>query len=741
MLFSFTKIQLALLFSLLLGVPLSSAIGCPYANHGSDVLSKRQDGTDKDRLPGDDGYLDKFYVNDTDVYTTTDFGTPVADRVSLKAGERGPTLLEDFVLRTKITRFDHERVPERAVHARGAAAHGYFESYADWSNITAASFLGKARKQTPVFVRFSTVAGSRGSADSVRDIRGFATRFYTDAGNLDVVGNDAPVFFIQDAMQFPDLIHSVKPRQDNEIPQAATAHDSAWDFFSQNPSTMHTLMWALSGPGIPRSFRHMPGFGVHTFRFVNDDGESKLIKWHFTPKLGKAAFVWPEAQTLAGMNSDFHRQDLYDSIERKQYPEWEVGVQIVDEKDMLSYGFDMLDPTKFLPEELVPVTPLGKLVLNRNPRNFFAETEQVMMNPGHVVRGIDFSDDPLLQGRLFSYVDTQINRHGGPNFEQVPINQPHVPVHNNNRDGAGQGLIHLNIIAYGQNSLNNGSPKLANRTQGKGFFTAPARMVVDGAYVRDVSPTFMDFWSQPRMYWNSLVPAEQQMLVNAARFELSKVTSVAVRENVIRQFNLIDNGLATRVAAALGIAAPKPDPKFYHNNSTAYISYFRNPLLSVEGLNVAILASVNSATSMEQAKYLYSAFEAIGAHPIIIGEIMKEGVDQAYVSANAVLFDGIIATDGTKDLFTLKGGSTYFPSQVPGNLFRDGYAYGKPIAAIGNGKAGLELANVATKGEKGVYIVGSTERELKQLVKDFESGLKTFKFLNRFAMDKEVTQS
>lgn len=362
------------------------------------------------------------------------------------------------------------------------------------------------------------------------------------------------------------------------------------------------------------------------------------------------------------------------------------------------------------------------------------------MNPGHVVRGIDFSNDPLLQGRLFSYVDTQINRHGGPNFEQVPINQPHVPVHNNNRDGAGQGLIHLNKIAYGQNSLNNGSPKLANMTHGKGFFTAPQRRIVDGAYVRDVSPTFMDFWSQPRMYWNSLVPAEQQMLVNAARFELSKVTSVAVRENVIRQFNLIDNGLATRVAVALSIAAPKPDPKFYHNNSTAYISYFRNPLPSVEGLNVAILVTVNSAKSIEQAKYLSSAFKAIGANPIIIGEILKEGIDQAYVSANAVLFDGIIAAEGTKDLFALKGTSTYFPPHVPGNLIRDGYGYGKPIAAIGNGKVGLESTNIPTKGEKGVYVAGSSEPELKKLVKDFENGLKTFKFLNRFATDNEVTQ-
>ena len=358
------------------------------------------------------------------------------------------------------------------------------------------------------------------------------------------------------------------------------------------------------------------------------------------------------------------------------------------------------------------------------------------MNPGHVVRGIDFSDDPLLQGRLFSYVDTQINRHGGPNFEQVPINQPRVRVHNNNRDGAGQGLIHLNKFPYGQNSLNHGSPKLANQTVGEGFFTAPVRRVVDGAYVREVSPTFMDFFSQPRLYWNSLLPVEQQFLVNAARFELSKVSSKEVRENTIRLFNLIDNSLARRVAIAIGVKTPAADSQYYHNNSTAYTSIFRNPLPNVVGLNVAILASVNSKKSLDQARHLSDMLKALKAHPVVVAEVLQDGVNQAYVSANAVLFDGIIATDGTKELFNLKGSSTFFPSQVPGNLIRDGFAYGKPVAVIGDAKEAFDHANIA-KNEPGVYVSGTGERDLKKLVTDFEKGLKTFKFLNRFPLDKE----
>ncbi|PWW74710.1 catalase-domain-containing protein [Tuber magnatum] len=702
---------------------------CPYLDGGAS-LHKRGERGGSSGLPGDDGYLEKFYVEDGNgVFTTTDFGTPVDDTHSLKAGERGPTLLEDFVLRTKITRFDHERVPERAVHARGAAAHGYFESCGDFSNITSASFLGKPGKKTPVFLRFSTVAGSRGSADTVRDVHGFALRFYTGEGNYDIVGNNIPVFFIQDAIQFPDLIHSVKPRSDNEIPQAATAHDSAWDFFSQNPSTMHTLLWALSGHGIPRSFRHMDGFAVHTFRFVNDAGKSKLVKYHFKTKQGLASLVWSEALVLNGQNPDFHRQDLFDAIESKNYPEWEVGVQIMDESDALRFGFDLNDPTKIVPIELVPITPIGKLVLNRNTKNYFAETEQAMFNPGHVVRGIDFSDDPLLQGRLFSYVDTQLNRHGGPNFEQVPINQPHSPVHNNNRDGAGQNMIHLNTAPYTPNTLNGGFPKPATQNAGRGHFTAPARKIVDANYVRNISPTFLDYWTQPRLFFQSLVPAEQQMVVNAARFELSKISSDAVRRAAIAQFNKISNDFAKRVAMALGMAAPAPDSTYYHNNKTSGVSTFGNPLPSIKTLNIGILTTT---ASLAQAGTLAQAFKGKGAVPKVVAEYITSGVDMTYSATDAVLFDGVIVVDGTSSLFSATSASPLFPPQRPAGIVRDAFLYGKPIAAVGNGKAAFDVSSIAC-AQDGVYCVDNSG--LGGLPDTFESGLKTFKFVGRFPLD------
>ncbi|KAJ2974867.1 hypothetical protein NUW58_g8521 [Xylaria curta] len=461
---------------------LVSAAGCPFADPAN--LHARAAGSPQSPIAD-------ATVDDSAGYLTDDVGGQISDQDSLTAGVRGPTLLEDFIFRQKMTHFDHERVPERAVHARGAGAHGTFTSYGDWRNITAASFLKGAGKETPVFVRFSTVAGSRGSADTARDVHGFATRFYTDEGNFDIVGNNIPVFSCkyfklitcgqikdpslcdfgpaiwlqiltsspnrhwwqwltessQDAIRFPDLIHAVKPSPDSEIPQAASAHDSAWDFFSQQPSTLHTLFWAMAGSGIPRSYRHMDGFGIHTYRLVTDDGESKLVKWHWKTKQGRASLYWEEAQALAGKNADAHRADLFDSISSGEFPEWELAVQIIDEDQALAFGFDVLDPTKIIPEEFAPLQKLGVMKLDKNPTNYFAETEQVMFQPGHIVRGVDFTEDPLLQGRIFSYLDTQINRHGGPNFEQLPINRPVIPIHNNNRDGAGQNLIHKNTAA------------------------------------------------------------------------------------------------------------------------------------------------------------------------------------------------------------------------------------------------------------------------------------------------------
>ncbi|KAH0559365.1 hypothetical protein GP486_004120 [Trichoglossum hirsutum] len=713
---------------------------CPYArggvadaheNHRRDAVEER------DGAPGStEQFLSQFYENDgKGTVLTTDAGTPMEDQNSLKAGDRGPTLLEDFIFRQKIQHFDHERVPERAVHARGAGAHGVFTSYGDYSNITAASFLCGKDKQTPVFVRFSTVAGSRGSADTARDVHGFATRFYTDEGNFDIVGNNVPVFFIQDAIRFPDLVHSVKPNPDSEIPQAATAHDTAWDFFSQQPSSLHTLFWAMAGNGIVRSYRHMDGFGVHTFRLVTDDGKSKLVKWHWKTLQGKASLVWEEAQVASGKNADLHRQDLFDAIKEGKFPEWELGVQIMEESDQLKFGFDLLDPTKFVPEELVPVTPIGKMTLNLNPKNFFAETEQVMFQPGHVVRGIDFSEDPLLQGRLFSYLDTQLNRNGGPNFEQLPINRPRVPIHNNNRDGAGQMLIPLNNAAYTPNTLNDASPQQANQTVNNGFFTTPGRTVT-GRLLRAISSTFSDVWSQPRLFYNSLVPTEQQFLINAIRFEVSHVQSATVRQNIITQLNRVDNDLAKRVASVVGVPAPAPDSTFYNNNKTAFVTIYSKPLLKIDALKVGVLVSAVPALggngSLAQAAALKAAIQKDGADVIIVGETLAPGVDQTYSSADATGFDGIIIADGADGLFKADSSSALFPTGRPTQIVTDGFRWGKPIGALGSGKAALSAAGV-NQGP-GVFVADSSS--LNSFVTSFEGGLKTFKFLDRFPLDK-----
>ncbi|KAF2807752.1 catalase [Mytilinidion resinicola] len=680
-----------------------------------------------------DDFLKQYEVDDTDVVLTSDVGGPISDQESLKAGGRGSTLLEDFIFRQKIQHFDHERVPERAVHARGAGAHGIFTSYGDWSNITAASFLGSKGKETPVFIRFSTVAGSRGSPDTARDVHGFATRFYTDEGNYDIVGNNIPVFFIQDAIKFPDLIHSVKPSPDSEIPQAATAHDTAWDFFSQQPSALHTLFWAMSPNGIVRSFRHMDGFGVHTFRFVTDDGKTKLVKFKFRTLQGKASLVWEEAQATSGKNSDFHRQDLFDSIEKGRFPEWEFGVQIMDEEGQLRFGFDLLDPTKIVPEELVPVTPLGKLVLNRNPRNYFAETEQIMFQPAHIVRGIDFTEDPLLQGRLFSYLDTQLNRNGGPNFEQLPINQPRVPVHNNNRDGAGQMFIPLNTAAYSPNTLNKGSPAQANETINNGFFTAPSRGA-SGKLTRAVSPTFADVWSQPRLFFNSLLPTEQQFLINAIRFETSNLKSTVVKNNVLIQLNRISHDVAVRVASAIGLEAPAADDTYYHNNKTSGVSVFAKKLLKLDGLRVAFLTTGKGDDS--SLKGLKDAFAKENVDVVVVAEVLSEGIDVTYALADATAFDGIIVGDGTKALFSTAQGygngtaaSTLFPAGRPLQVLQEGYRYGKPVGAVGDGTAAFAAAGI--KEGDGVIL----QKSGGDLSKDFLESLRSFKILSRFPLD------
>jgi catalase len=490
----------------------------------------------------------------TDQFLTTNQGVRINDNQnSLKAGERGPSLLEDFILREKITHFDHERIPERVVHARGTAAHGYFQVYESMANLTKAAFLQDPAVTTPVFVRFSTVAGSRGSTDLARDVRGFAVKFYTSEGIYDLVGNNIPVFFIQDAVKFPDLIHAVKPEPHNEIPQAASAHDTFWDFVSLMPESMHMIMWAMSDRAIPRSYRMMEGFGIHTFRFVNAKGKSRFVKFHWKPLLGLHSVVWDEATKISGKDPDFHRRDLWEAIESGAFPEYELGVQIVEEKDEFKFDFDLLDPTKLIPEELVPVQRIGKLTLNRNPDNFFAETEQVAFHPGHVVPGIDFSNDPLLQGRLFSYTDTQLTRLGSPNFHEIPINRSLAPIHNNQRDGHMRQMINRGQTSYDPNGLGGGCPFQAGRNMA-GFATYPER--IEAHKVRGRSESFFDHFTQARMFYISQSEPEREHIIRALQFELGKVETVAIRERIVGMLGFVDQTLAARVGEKLGIVTP-----------------------------------------------------------------------------------------------------------------------------------------------------------------------------------------
>lgn len=475
---------------------------------------------------------------------------------SLKAGERGPSLLEDFILREKITHFDHERIPERVVHARGSGAHGVFKLTKSLAPYTKAKFLTELGKETPVFVRFSTVAGSKGSTDLARDVRGFAVKFYTEEGNYDLVANNMPVFFIQDAIKFPDLIHAVKPEPDNEIPQAASAHDTFWDFISLMPESMHMIMWLMSDRAIPRSLRMMEGFGVHSFKFINEEGKAHFVKFHFKPKLGVHSVAWNEAQIISGVDPDFHKRDLWEAIENGDYPEWDFGVQLIPEEDEDRFDFDLLDPTKLVPEEEVPVEIVGTMTLNRNPDNFFAETEQVAFHPGHIIPGIDFTNDPLLQGRLFSYTDTQLSRLGSPNFHEIPINRSINTVHNNQRDGHMRQQIVKGKSSYDPNTTGGGCPFQAMMSEG-GFSSQQER--VSGAKIRERSKSFVDHYSQAKLFYNSQSTPEKEHLQNALIFELSKVTLPSVRERLVGQLAYVDMFLAWRVAEKLGVEVKKLD--------------------------------------------------------------------------------------------------------------------------------------------------------------------------------------
>src|SRR3954452_20329255 len=488
-------------------------------------------------------------------YLTTANGARLRDSDhSLKAGERGPTLLQDHHLREKITHFDHERIPERVVHARGAGAHGVFEGYGTADDVCLAGFLKKG-KQTEVFVRFSTVLGNRGSADTVRDTRGFATKFYTDEGTFDLVGNNIPVFFIQDAIKFPDIIHAAKWHPDREIPQAQSAHDTFWDFVSLHTEAQHHTIWNMSDRGIPRSYRMMEGFGVHTFRLVDEAGATVLVKFHWKPKLGVHSLTWEEAQLIGGVDPDFHRRDLYDAIEAGAFPEWELGLQVFpDNPEETFAGIDLLDPTKIVPEELAPVQRVGRLVLNRVRTNFSAETEQLAFHLGHMPPGIDVTNDPLLQGRLFSYVDTQLTRLAGPNFGQIPINRPHAAVNDNHRDGFHQHAVHGGVAPYKPNSLDGANPFMATAEDGA-YVDAPVR-VAEATKVRANPVSFEDHWTQTRMFWLSMSPVEKEHIIRAYAFELGKCYEQAIKERQLQCLANIDPVLASEVATGLGLPAP-----------------------------------------------------------------------------------------------------------------------------------------------------------------------------------------
>ena len=631
-------------------------------------------------------------------HLTTNQGLPISDNQnSLKAGVRGPLLLEDFILREKITHFDHERIPERIVHARGSGAHGYFQPYESAADITCAGFLQDPRKKTEVFARFSTVAGGAGSVDLPRDVRGFAVKFYTEQGNFDLVGNNIPVFFIQDAMKFPDVVHAVKMEPDRGFPQAASAHATFWDFISLTPESMHMIMWAMSDRAIPRSLRMIEGFGVHTFRFIDAKGTSRFVKFHWRPTIGSAAVVWDEAIKISGADPDFHRRDLWEAIERGDFPEWELGVQVIEESEADTLDFDLLDPTKIIPEEIVPIRMLGKMVLNRNPDNHFAETEQVAFCPSHIVPGIGFSDDPLLQGRLFSYLDTQLSRLGGPNFHQIPINAPRCPFANNQRDGLRQMQVHKGRVAYEPSMI---SPPAAPREcPMHGFRTHPEAET--GEKIRKRSETFADHYSQARMFFRSMSEPEQNHIASALAFELAKVEIPPVRERMLAHLGHIDPALQQTVADALGIplkGGVKIEPAVSPRDldlSPSLSLIAKDPgilrgrkagILVTEGADAGLLAGLQGAFKKEKA-----AVELIA--PKIGGVTASDGsavaVHHAMSGGPSVFFDTVVILAAEPAIPDLVREAAAI------NWVRDAFGHLKVIGYSPAASALLEAAGVA----------------------------------------------
>ena len=646
------------------------------------------------------GPLDRVRVDSSKRALTTNQGVPVGDnQSSLKAGLRGPTLLEDFILREKITHFDHERIPERIVHARGSAAHGVFHCTKALGEFTKASLFAEVGKETPVFVRFSTVLGERGSTDTARDVRGFAVKFYTDEGNWDLVGNNIPVFFIQDAMKFPDLVHAAKPEPHFAMPQAASAHDTFWDFASLMPEITHMLMWAMSDRAIPRSYRMMQGFGVHSYRLVNDAGESVFVKFHWSPVAGTHSLVWDEAVKISGADPDFHRRDLWEAIEAGAYPEWELALQIFTEAQAEAFSFDILDATKIVPEELVPLMPVGRLVLNRNPDNFFAETEQVAFCTAHVVPGIDFSNDPLLAGRIHSYVDTQISRLGGPNFHEIPINAPVAQVHNNQRDGMHRQAINRGRVSYEPNSLAGGCPFQVGAA---GFVSFADKIEPEASKLRGKPERFAEHYAQARLFLASQTPPERAHIIDAFRFELTRVQTPAIRERMVSGLMNVDREFAEAVAAGLGMRTmPAPMPKALETDVTPEVD--ASPALSlmarpgdgsIKARRIAILVADGAESQSLEA--LARELLAAGAVPRFVGarlgEVTMTGgarqVDATVETMPSVLWDAVVIPDGDDAVEQLG---------IDGRVLefiKDQYRHCKPILAIGSATRLLQKAGI-----------------------------------------------
>lgn len=656
--------------------------------------------------------LKNFYRENEGKPMTTDEGVKISDdENTLSAGDRGPQLLEDFIFREKLTHFDRERIPERNVHARGYGAHGIFECYESQTDLTTAHFLQKAGRKTPVFVRFSQVAGSRGANETLRDVRGFATKFYTEEGNFDLVGNNIPIFFIQDGIKFPDLIHALKPEPNTEIPQGQTAHDTFWDFIGSNEESAAMMMWIMSDRTIPRSFRMMQGFGVHTFRLVNEQGKAHFCKFHWRPTLGIRSLIWDEAQKLGGADPDFHRRDLWENIEKGNFPEYELGVQIIREDQEFDFDFDILDATKLWPEEVIPLKKIGKMTLNKNVENVFAETEQVALHPGNIVRGIDFTNDPLLQGRLFSYSDTQFYR-VGTNFKQIPINSPIRTAHNNHRDGAARYVIDKGKVAYHQNYLADNTPYTIPGKDG-GFVTYPS--LVDGIKVRKTAASFMDHFSQARLFWNSMSDVEKSHILQAFSFELGKVNSPAVRERVVHLIAHISRPLAVSVAEQVGVPAPPESIKESDVTASSKALSMQNTVFSAKTLKLGVI--IDEGFDSNALQNALETWEKAGIEPVFISRHLGDlkgtagnslSVDQTFLTGSPLLYDG---------LFVIAGPYASRDFQFMTNQFIiEQFNHYKPIGGLKDGAKWIE--SVHLENRPGVFITETPTPSFNQIFVD-----------------------